>query len=151
MFFLWADAILQLLEGTEDDILYVVLKPSAIDTFKPVAHLSEDDVGEAIGCKNLKTWPINAVDGAEDTASAKALEKLWEDLRSLQRARDDDEDKTWWYEVLFQKGKPADGSPGIQIELEGAGTWWFVDIQPTDDEGVKTMTCIVKYTAHMYD
>lgn len=152
VFFLWSNAIHQLLDGMVDDLPYVVFKPSAIDAFKPVAHLSEDDAYEAINCKILKTWPINAVDGAEETQSAKALEKRCDELSKLQHARDEeDEDKMWWYEVMFQKEKPANDSPGIQVELEGAGTWWFVDIQPTDDEGVKAMTCIVQYTAHMYD
>ena len=155
VFFLWADAIYGLLDlGPADDIPYVVLKSAATDAFAPVASLPEDDVHEAIEdhLELVKTWMISPVEGADKTPQAEVLKKTWKKLTAESHARKESEsDAGWWYEVLAQKEKPEVGHAGIEVELEDAGTWWFADIQPTDEHGHKAMSCIVNYTAHAYD
>ncbi|KIP02842.1 hypothetical protein PHLGIDRAFT_122121 [Phlebiopsis gigantea 11061_1 CR5-6] len=156
VFFLWADAIYGLLRmGPVDDVLYVVLKSAATDAFAPVASLSEDeDVVEAIEehLELVKTWRIIRVKDAHKSSQAKALKKTWTKLTSESHARKESGSGAgWWYEILAQREKPKETHPGIEVRLEGTGTWWFTGIQPTDEYGNKAMSCIVDYTSQAYD
>ena len=166
-FYLWADGISSLIEMA-DDQQYVVLKSAALDAFKPVASLPEDEQTDAIveHLDILRTWFIEATDEAREASGAQALVAKWNDGSFKRKDEEDadkdeeDEDKDddeggegvqWWYEVVLQQKRPAEDSPHIEVTLEDAGIWYLTDIKAADKEGGAAMSVIVNHTANTYD
>ena len=54
----------------------------------------------------------------------------------------------WWYEVDAQREKPTQGSPALEVKLEGEGSWWLTAIRGADAEGREAMSDLVDFLAN---
>ncbi|GJE90386.1 hypothetical protein PsYK624_065170 [Phanerochaete sordida] len=165
--YLWADGITSLIES-EEDSTYVVLKSTALDAYRKVAHLADDEARtEAILPhieSDVQMWTVTATDEAREKPAALALVEKFNALptRKAYGGEDgeggeggDDGVKEagvhWWHELTLERERPKGDAPHIEVTLENAGDWYLTDIKPADKEGDAAMTIIVNWTANSLD
>lgn len=145
-FFLFEDELCRILnENCFDTNPKLVLVAAAMDSFKPVAHLPEDERDRALQSRAwdlVKRWDLGPVDDAETTPHAQALRALWDNHVGEGSESDGLDNDGGWYKVTFQRDKPKEGEAGLEVELYESGTWWFVKFECSNVEEHAVMTAI---------
>ncbi|KAJ3488878.1 hypothetical protein NLI96_g2535 [Meripilus lineatus] len=159
VFYLWAEAIMSLLESP-DDHGFLVFKSKIDSVWTHALTLTEEEKEEYMWEQRcyIGKYPMEQDDDAEETPESQKLLAIWNDVRYP---------GGWWYEVTLEKRKPEIGRPALKVTAwdldydvfkgeakesgeakdgEGEGIqkdiWWIVDIAVPSaecDKGVKSI------------
>lgn len=166
-FYLWADALLDILEEEQEDTYFLVLKSNVDETYERVAHLpddkQEDEVGELIerGWR-VYIWDMELAPERDPDTHAKGVAHMKKRMEESFVQEDSmvvheslkkpyDADIGWWYELVLQKDKPADSVPAMCIDLEydrKKSQWWFTDFTVVPQgKSLSAMSCVAAWTS----
>lgn len=149
-----SDSLSTILQGEPDS--YMVPKSTMLDVMSKTAGLSEEEAEDIAG-KLLSAGGYWDLDMDMSAAETKEAELLCEKLRTVSKNEPEDQ---WWYEVIVQREKPAEGEAALEfkwymflnwhhIAEEDKGSWWITDFAIPDEELNKAATIIPDH-APMY-
>lgn len=166
-FFLWADALIDILEEDQEDSYFLQLKSNVLEIYERVAHLPEErhdeEIGELISeGPGVHIWDMELAPERDPATHAKGvahMTKRKEESDDAKRKMVTDEslkksydaDVGWWYELVLQKDKPADGGPAMCIDLDYGGKktqWWFTDFTVVPQGKIlSAISCVAEWTS----